>query len=48
MENDIDLIPAKLTFEDLRQVNQYGMEYWSARDLQLSLGYSKWQRFEMR
>ena len=41
-----DLVPSKLTFEDLKKVNQYGMEYWSARDLQLSLGYSKWQRFE--
>ena len=41
-----DLVPSKLTFEDLKKVNQYGMEYWSARDLQPSLGYSKWQRFE--
>ena len=41
-----DLVPSKLTFEDLKKVNQYGMEYWSARDLQSSLGYSKWQRFE--
>jgi len=48
MEKDDDnsLISTRLTFEDLKQVNQYGMEYWSARDLQPSLGYSKWQRFE--
>ncbi|HSX37805.1 MAG TPA: hypothetical protein VLE95_03130, partial [Chlamydiales bacterium] len=41
-----DLILSKLTFEDLKKVNQYGMEYWSARDLQVSLGYSQWRRFE--
>ena len=29
-----------------KKINQHGIEYWSARDLQLSLGYSKWQRFE--
>lgn len=45
-KGDNNLIPAKLTFEDLKKVNQYGIEYWSARDLQSSLGYSKWQSFE--
>lgn len=33
-------------FESLRQVNEYGAEYWSARDLQSLLGYSQWRRFE--
>jgi hypothetical protein len=45
-EGDNRLIPTKLSFEDLKKVSQYGIEYWSARDLQSSLGYSKWQRFE--
>ncbi len=40
------LIPNKPSFESLKKINQYGMEYWSARDLQSCLGYSKWQRFE--
>ncbi len=40
------LIPSKLSFEDLRQVNQHGIEYWSARGLQPCLGYSQWRRFE--
>ncbi len=44
--DDHDLIPNKLTFEDLKKINEHGIEYWSARDLQSSLGYSKWQRFE--
>ena len=33
-------------FERLKQVNQYGAEYWSARDLQPLLGYTQWRRFE--
>ena len=34
------------SFEELKQVNEYGAEYWSARDLQPLLGYSQWRRFE--
>ena len=34
------------TFEELRQTNEHGAEYWSARDLQTMLGYSQWRRFE--
>ena len=34
------------TFEDLKQANAHGAEYWSARDLQSLLGYSQWRRFE--
>ncbi len=37
---------AGTSFEELKQTNQYGTEYWSARDLQPMLGYSKWRRFE--
>lgn len=39
-------VPNKLPFENLKKINQYDKEYWSARDLQTLLGYSKWQRFE--
>jgi DNA-damage-inducible protein D len=46
MEKDNHSIPTKLNFEDLKKVNQHGIEYWSARDLQPSLGYSQWRRFE--
>lgn len=35
-----------LSFESLKQVNDHGAEYWSARDLQPLLGYSQWRRFE--
>src|SRR3984885_11881757 len=48
MEKDENssLVPSKLSFEDLKQVNQHGIEYWSARSLQPCLGYSQWRRFE--
>ncbi len=34
------------SFEDLKQANDHGAEYWSARDLQPLLGYGQWRRFE--
>lgn len=34
------------SFEDLKETNEHGAEYWSARDLQPHLGYSQWRRFE--
>ena len=45
-DDENDLIPGRLSFEDLKKLNQHGIEYWSARELQSLLGYSKWQRFE--
>ena len=33
-------------FESIKQTNEHGAEYWSARDLQSLLGYSQWRRFE--
>lgn len=35
-----------MTFEEFKQTNEHGAEYWSARDLQTLLGYSQWRRFE--
>jgi DNA-damage-inducible protein D len=34
------------SFEDSKQMNEYGAEYWSARDLQPLLGYDEWRHFE--
>lgn len=34
------------SFEELKQVNDHGAEYWSARDLQPLMGYDQWRRFE--
>lgn len=41
-----ELVPSSLSFESLKKLNEYGVEYWSARDLQPCLGYSQWRRFE--
>lgn len=33
-------------FENLRHLNEFGAEYWHARELQSLFGYSQWRRFE--
>jgi DNA-damage-inducible protein D len=38
--------PTHRSFEDQKQVNEHGAEYWSARELQPLLGYDQWRRFE--
>ena len=40
------LLPSNLSFESLKRLNEHGVEYWSARDLQPCLGYSEWRKFE--
>lgn len=39
-------VPAQKSFEDLKQHNQHGAEFWTARDLQPHLGYNHWRSFE--
>ena len=34
------------SFEGLKKINEYGAEYWSAREIQPLLGYTQWRRFE--
>lgn len=36
----------KQSLENLKRVSSKGIEYWMARDLQISLGYTKWDKFE--
>jgi DNA-damage-inducible protein D len=38
-------VRGRISFEDLKKINEYGAEYWSARELQPLLGYSQWRRF---
>lgn len=45
-DNIKEIVPRAKSFEDIRQTNQHGAEFWSARDLQPLLGYSQWRRFE--
>ena len=32
-------------FESIRHVNEYGQEFWYARDLQIALEYTEWRNF---
>ena len=33
------------TFEDIKHIDEYGNEYWEARELQLVLEYREWRKF---
>jgi len=33
------------TFESIKHINEYGSEYWTARELQAVLEYTKWENF---
>lgn len=37
----------KPDFESLKQLSEYGAEYWSARELMKLLGYSRWENFDV-
>lgn len=39
-------VPGRKSFEDLKQFNRHGAEYWTARELQPLLGYKQWRGFE--
>ena len=34
------------TFEDIKHVDENGVEYWLARELQSVLDYKEWRKFE--
>lgn len=33
-------------FESIKHIDEYGNEYWLARELQVILGYKEWRKFE--
>ena len=35
----------QIVFEDIKHFDEYGNEYWYARELQIALEYKKWQKF---
>ena len=37
---------SEATFENIKHTNEYGQEFWYARELQQALEYSQWRRFE--
>lgn len=43
--NDIKEYTTKL-FEDIKHIDEFGNEYWYARELQNILEYTQWRRFE--
>ena len=43
-KNELDK-PNKLTFDNLKEINKYGQEYWPARKLQESIDYKSWDKF---
>ena len=34
------------TFEDIKHIDENGIEYWNARELQVVLNYKEWRKFE--
>lgn len=36
---------SEIIFENIKHIDEYGNEYWSARELQTALDYKKWQKF---
>ena len=35
----------KPAFESIKHINEYGEEYWTARELQVALDYKQWRKF---
>lgn len=46
MKNNHIEVYSELIFEDIKHVNEYGQEFWYARELQEVLEYSQWRRFK--
>lgn len=36
----------KKSFEDIKHIDEEGIEYWYARELQIVLNYKEWRKFE--
>ena len=34
------------TFEEIKNIDEHGNEFWYARDLQMVLDYTEWRNFE--
>ena len=33
-------------FEEIKHTNEYGQEYWTARELQVALEYTEWRNID--
>lgn len=39
------IMEVELSFDSIKHVNEYGQEFWYARELQAALGYTEWRNF---
>lgn len=46
MTDDLILTGPNKLFEDIKKIDEEGVEYWMARELMSLLGYSEWRNFE--
>ena len=44
--NNLEINNNNTTFEGIKHTDEYGNEYWSARELQEALQYTEWRKFE--
>lgn len=43
--NNLEINNNNTTFEGIKHTDEYGNEYWSARELQSALEYKRWDKF---
>ena len=46
MGNNEIIKSTEKTFEDIKHINENGVEYWYARELMIALGYKDWRYFD--
>ena len=44
--DDTQIEKSELLFDTIKHINEYGQEFWYARELQTALNYSKWENFK--
>ena len=42
----MELEKGSVTFEEIKHIDENGVEFWYARELMIILEYSKWENFE--
>lgn len=46
MNDELIITSPSKKFEEIKKIDENGIEYWEARELMTVLGYSKWSNFE--
>ena len=47
MSEEISITSPHKDFESIKKIDANGVEYWTARELMLLLGYSEWRNFNI-